>query len=85
MNTKLCGDPVILLVYFASGGQIFLPTGAEAERKPHSFVHEAQTGDRRIDPIEFLAGVGQPGGLLSKERVLCRIDLRQTLRQRRSR
>lgn len=24
-------------------------------RKPHSYVHKVEVGDRRIDPIEFIA------------------------------
>ena len=24
-------------------------------RKPHSFVHKVETGERRIDPVEFVA------------------------------
>lgn len=27
-------------------------------RKPHTFVHKVESGDRRIDPIEFIAWCG---------------------------
>lgn len=28
---------------------------AERLRKPHSYVHKVETGERRIDPVEFIA------------------------------
>lgn len=28
---------------------------AELLNKPHSYVHKVETGERRIDPVEFIA------------------------------
>jgi len=42
-------------------------TLAERLKKPHSYVHKVEHGDRRIDPIEFIAWCKACGEIGSQE------------------
>lgn len=55
------------------GCQAVLILGEPGVGKPHSYVHKVETGERRIDPVEFIAwcrscGLDPAGALRQVER-----------------